>query len=100
MMFKTLYGLTRDYLQSRSTEEFCEQIGFSAAPHQLFHKNVFPTGDARFWSSLSPELRSTGSSTVSLSELQSNLSNTDTEGTEQSVRIREVTAITSLLRLH
>ena len=29
---------------------------------------------------------------------QSNLSNTDTEGTERSVRIREVTMMTSLLR--
>ena len=29
---------------------------------------------------------------------QPNLSNTDTEGTEQSVRIREVTMMTSLLR--
>ena len=38
--------------------------------------------------------------TVGNSDVQSNLSNTDTEGTEQSVRIREVTAITSLLRLH
>ena len=31
---------------------------------------------------------------------QSNLSNTDTEGTERSVRMREVTMMTSLLRPH
>ena len=32
--------------------------------------------------------------------LQSNLSNMDTEGTEQSVRIKEVTMMTSLIWLH